>query len=138
MCKISDKENRKYRCQTCDKAYTSAYHLKEHKQIAHSDEYNYHCSMCTEKLKTNTHLKLHMKKCHSEKGLFICPTCKKNFNIEYYFLNHKRKCERRHEQGAQRYECNLCFKTYTSSVGLNSHKTAFHKGLRNYVQLFKM
>ena len=58
---------------------------------------------------------------------------KKNFDIEFTFKNHRRACKRRHEEGGPKtYECNLCFKTYLTQPGLNSHKTVFHEGLKKY------
>ena len=76
-----------FSCSECDKAFTSASHLKAHKRI-HIDEKPFSCSKCDKKFRDSGNLKKH-ERVHTGEKPFGCSKCNKAFRNSSNLMRHE-------------------------------------------------
>ena len=114
-----------YRCDApgCDKAYTSASHLKRH-QRSHSMEKPHICSKCGRPFFHAHHLQYH-ERTHSGENPYVCthPGCTKTYSQPGDFYRHLRK-----HTGQTPYACTFedCTKTFIRGRDLENHRRKIH------------
>ena len=79
------------------------------------------CDICDKQFRDNFKLKRHKDTVHNEAEKLPCDTCGKSFHYDV-LLTHKKE---RHRKG--RLNCDLCEKSFASSLGLKGHVLRFHE-----------
>ena len=118
------KEEKKYKCKKCDKAFVLKKSLIRHNNI-HKDTFPYQCNTCSKVCSNNSDLIKH-KRIHSGEKPFECKICKKAFSNSSHLKNHEKV-----HSGEKLYECTDCTKQFTTPFCLKRHKMN-HTGERPY------
>ena len=66
---------RSYKCEKCDKTFTTSYYLKIHTTRVHDNVRNHKCDQCDKAFKSITELKTHVKIVHEGIKKFQCELC---------------------------------------------------------------
>ena len=111
---------KRFKCKTCIKTYSSKGNLKMHENI-HNEKHRFQCKTCSRVCYSNADLIIH-ERIHSGEKLFECETCKRTFSRKYQ-LN----CHERLHTGEKPYICNVCKLDFRSSKSLKRHEIA-HTG----------
>ena len=69
------REEKLFKCSSCDGSFTSKQHLKNHIKIAHECEKSFECSICGHCFKQKNGLNRHISTVHEKKKPFECNTC---------------------------------------------------------------
>ncbi len=144
-CNASFKEKKKLRrhensvhstkpatCPKCFKIYPSVLYLKQHVKLVHGNTYK--CTLCPANKAKVFHSKVALKgheqcKHNSIKRRYDCLVCCKSYSHPRTLSNHI-ALEHGSESGPKQiHRCTECNKTYTSAMGLWSHKQIKHKGV---------
>ena len=72
---------RKFKCETCGKAFVSSWKLKEHIKCVHEQIRDHKCDDCEKSFISPSHLKIHKETIHEGLKKYICDNCGKAFNI---------------------------------------------------------
>ena len=115
-------QEKKYKCELCDRGFTSKDGLGKH-QSTHLDKYA--CPTCGRKLQDSYQLRVHVMANHQVGDVtrqFKCnfQGCKKEF---LYQSNLKRHMDQAHTNKAPKYTCESCQKAFRDKWGLNRHVT---------------
>lgn len=81
ICKLVDKNSRKYQCGVCDKNFLGSNDLRKHLRI-HSDERPYSCPSCDKCFRQAGCLKNHIASQHGTDMVYTCDYCNKGFPIK--------------------------------------------------------
>ena len=142
-----------YKCDTCEKIYSSEVRLRSHKRKTHGEK-NYRCADCEYRCTSSNHLKRHImaihddlrpkihkcKSCgksfHKEKSLnehikvfhtnernYSCDQCGKSFALQKRLAKHIKEVH-----GGNVYNCDFCSNSYTTQNGLKIHVKRTHEG----------
>ena len=111
---------RPFSCDICEKSYTNAFALKQHKKI-HSD-IKHNCDLCDKSYATSSGLYIHKERDHKGVKRHKCDICEYRGFSKAVINIHKRS-----HTGEKPYECDLCKKRFTRSYGLDKHMRV-HKG----------
>ncbi|XP_063706108.1 zinc finger protein 700-like [Culicoides brevitarsis] len=106
--------NHNFRCDICDKFYSTKDGIRAHLQQFHKD---YKCSRCNEILHGRHHLYAHRRKLHDAKVAVICAKCGKSFTNNEVLRRHVRGV---HDKKLD-YECNVCGRRCLTSSNLKCH-----------------
>ena len=79
-----------FKCDQCEKAFTSATTLSQHIDVVHRDKKSFTCPECGHSFGRRGSLKTHMS-LHSSEFPFKCNICDKSFNLKQYLKNHMAK-----------------------------------------------
>ena len=82
------KKQKCYKCESCDKSYTSQYGLMYHK-LTHTGIRPFKCKECGKNFKTSAHLTIH-ERIHTGERPYKCQQCGKRFIQQSSFTRHKR------------------------------------------------
>eukprot|EP01084_Bolivina_argentea_P156514 272798_1 len=108
---------RPYKCDKCDKAFTVRCNLKQHISSVHTKEKKFKCKHCGRGFIRSDRLKEHERTHTGEKPL-KCPFCEQHFATSGRLNKHKKK-----HTG---YKCRFCTKVYKTEYQLKQHKKAEH------------
>jgi len=103
-----------FRCDLCNRYFTSLKYLGKHLTKAHFEEQSLECASCNTKFKSAKTLKQHVTKVHN-RPLFRCAFCEKTFKTEALMLKHKNFVH-------ERKVCQYCMRSFQNANTLRSHK----------------
>lgn len=111
----SQRPQRPYKCNVCQKGFKLSHHLKVHKLI-HTGERPFKCEVCERAFTQSNDLKRHVR-IHTGEKPYKCPVCKKQFRL----LNDLRVHSLVHT-GERPFECDTCSMAFTNHQNLRRHK----------------
>ena len=97
-----------YKCELCDKRFTTSSHLSEHMQT-HTGAKPFKCELCGKGFAASSYLPAHMRTLTGEKP-YRCELCGKGFTQFFNLSTHMRT-----HTGSKPYKCYLCEKEFTCS-----------------------
>ncbi|XP_064648119.1 uncharacterized protein LOC135500528 [Lineus longissimus] len=110
-------EDRKFKCDECDKRFLSKGSLKYHMNV-HMPQKPFVCDQCgssfTQKGNMVAHKKIHMR----QDGVkdYVCADCGKQFNSKRYWEGHLK-----FHAGIYMFSCEICDRAFLQKDGLKSH-----------------
>jgi len=114
-----------FKCQQCDKAYSTKAHLKAHIYSAH-EGLKYGCNQCEKQYTEQNSLTKHVKSAHD--GVrYTCDQCDQQFTRQDSVTTHIRIV---HE--GVKYACNQCSYQATDTRKLTSHIKSVHEMKMKY------
>ncbi|CAL1579154.1 unnamed protein product [Knipowitschia caucasica] len=125
-------EDRPYKCDQCELAYTRMGNLRRHCLYAHveskprDDSDGHSCQYCSRSFPSEAFLKMHVR-IHTGTRPFVCEHCHKAFTQMGYLQKH-RLC---HDPEREAFHCHFCKNTYSSSFNLKRHLGS-HTGERPF------
>lgn len=112
-----------FKCEApgCNKAYSSASHLKRHQRV-HSQEKPYICERCKSAFFLAHHLRYH-ERTHTGEKPYVCSheNCGKSYSQPGDYYRHMRK-----HTGLTPYNCLECGKTFIRGRDLENHRRKAH------------
>lgn len=108
-----------YRCDICDKRFSTAGILKTH-SLLHKDDTPFACDKCGKKFKIKAQYKTHIKMKHTDNKPFKCELCPKAYPYRESLLTHMTV-----HTGLKRYSCNGCSKRFTCISNLQAHRKVY-------------
>uniref|UniRef100_A0A1B6ECJ4 C2H2-type domain-containing protein n=1 Tax=Clastoptera arizonana TaxID=38151 RepID=A0A1B6ECJ4_9HEMI len=118
-------KNKKFKCCVCKKGFSTTSTLEAHKRL-HLGIKPYKCDECGKAYSQSGNLAYH-KSTHSGVKSFVCHLCGKAFLTAGILLNH----ERRHS-GLKPFVCDVCGRAFTDNYSMTSHKI-IHTGVRSFM-----
>jgi len=126
--KVHNILERSFKCQNCDKDFTSANNMKRHKFDVHEKWKHHECQFCKASFRSPGRLSEHYAKKHmpskSNMKSFKCDVCSKEFDNKEKMRLHKYHI---HEQRGT-YKCDICEKICSDIRALKNHIDAQHGG----------
>ena len=112
----SDKDEKQFTCEICNKVFSSKGKLKSHITIVHEGR------------KPFTRLKAHIDSVHEKKKPFLCETCNERFKTKQILLRH---IASKHIRKGP-YQCATCNSEFEEKRGLNEHVSSVHGGINPF------
>lgn len=113
-----------FKCQVCQKAFSSKLYLNRHNNI-HTGENLFQCQFCGKLFLQSAHLMIH-ERIHSNYKPFKCQFCTKRFAQKGNMIFH----EKRHT-GEKPFKCKFCAKSFVRKGNVAPHER-IHTGERPY------
>lgn len=136
-----------YKCETCNKTYTTMSYLRQHKKIHElplESRKTFKCNICDAVFLRNNNLKQHTL-IHTGELPYECDLCKKRFSSKIglkihllihsgvkkfvcevcgkaFALRNSLVCHRRTHTGERPYQCDICHQQFTQKSSLNTHR----------------
>uniref|UniRef100_A0A670YWN6 C2H2-type domain-containing protein n=1 Tax=Pseudonaja textilis TaxID=8673 RepID=A0A670YWN6_PSETE len=107
-------DERRYKCNQCDKAYKHPGSLTNHKQSHTLGVYQ--CAMCYKEFSNLMALRSHAR-LHSEYRPYKCRFCHKAFRLPSELLSHQKA----HSQEESLFHCSICQKQFYNLMALKNH-----------------
>ncbi len=116
-----------FKCQYCDRIYTTVLGRRIHVRSFHQQERNHQCSYCGKKFFNRPRLLIHEKTAHTGEKQYKCQYCDKHF---------VRKCERKQHEllihsGVKDFQCDICGQRFALKSYLVRHERV-HTGEKPY------
>ncbi|XP_034413850.1 zinc finger protein 646 isoform X2 [Cyclopterus lumpus] len=111
----SNKEERPFTCNICNRSYRHAGSLLNHKNTHKTGHFN--CSFCSKPFTNPMALRNHTR-IHTQKKKYVCLTCGKAFRLASILHNHQRV----HNRVASQFNCPACGKSFQGRSGLKRHR----------------
>ena len=111
-----------FKCDICNKDFSSKAHLNTHKRDIHEDDENvrtHECTTCNKKFKSTVYLKTHME-VHENKR-HSCEECELTFAIKSSLRKHKR-----YKHSGKTFRCPFCLKVYSGQEYVKLHIKTLH------------
>lgn len=111
-----------HQCETCQKTFTRATHLKRH-QYTHSGIRPYSCEICGKSFNRPDHLHLHTQN-HSATKSFFCGICHKSFQRSDTLRHHVDSIHSTNPPATpdKNFTCDVCEKAFATPKYLRIHK----------------
>ena len=114
---------RPFKCDGCDKSYTTAYALNTHRVNTHgSDGERPKCNICDKTFSTKSLLNRHMLTEHERDSRLVCEACEAVYLSRETLEAHLRTCGLKRET----FSCRECEKTYRNEDALTAHMRSAH------------
>ena len=114
-----------YKCNVCEKVFTTNEKYKEHKKKCTKVPKKHVCSKCSKGFTSRTYLVQHYDYHHTNKPKqFRCETCNTDFELEKSFKEHNRRL---HNPGDYKYMCDFCSRKFWHRQEFTLHR-AHHTG----------
>lgn len=136
-----------FKCEVCNKTFTTRSYLKQHKKIHElslESRKTFKCNICDAVFTTNHGLKQHTF-IHTGELPFECDICRKRFSSKIglkihllihsgvkkftcevcgkaFALRNSLVCHRRTHTGERPYQCDICHQQFTQKSSLNNHR----------------
>lgn len=112
-----DKERKRFKCEQCDKRFTTNADLNKHSNAIHQRLRLHECDLCGKNFSQRNNLKRHLEEVHRTDGLrFECYVCSKvlatSHSLKRHLLIHN----------GPKYTCDICSREFTRVYELNVHK----------------
>ena len=121
-------EDKKYRCDICQKDFITSYSLMEHKNNVHETGIRQHeCKICKKSFILKDDFKNHIDLSHNCKKLY-CDICQKFFSSSNSLNEHKSTIHER----IKRYKCKMCEKCYNRKSYLKAHIKSVHERVKDH------
>ncbi|XP_068160849.1 zinc finger protein 646 isoform X2 [Antennarius striatus] len=120
MC--SNKEERPFTCNICNRSYRHAGSLLNHKNTHKTGHFS--CTFCSKPFTNPMALRNHTR-IHTQKKKYVCLTCGKAFRLASILHNHQRV----HNRVTSHFSCPACGKGFQGRSGLKRHRC--HPGQEN-------
>uniref|UniRef100_A0A1A9WXH9 C2H2-type domain-containing protein n=1 Tax=Glossina brevipalpis TaxID=37001 RepID=A0A1A9WXH9_9MUSC len=105
-----------YKCLICNKLCNKIYSLKQHINVAHSDDRLHRCDLCGKRFKTNEDMQIHLQRHTAINKEYKCSQCVKQYHRRSDLNRHIKE---KHEE--KLFGCHLCQKTYSRNDHLAKH-----------------
>lgn len=105
-------DDRKFKCNLCNKKYKYARGLQEHS--ATHNQHSYRCPYCSAKFKIKSSVRRHIKKTHPNEVVRVCEITPKQQTIET------------DREDVRQFKCTLCGSKYKYVHGLREHMRIKH------------
>ncbi|CAG9855484.1 unnamed protein product [Phyllotreta striolata] len=115
---------KQFKCDQCDKAYSTKAHLKVHKST-HTNERPFLCNICGKDFNYANALMYHMR-LHTNEKNYQCEYCPKRFRMMNSLHRHVRT-----HTGEKPYKCQYCGRDFSSRGEVVCHEYK-HTGYRPY------
>ncbi len=109
---------RPYKCDHCDKRYTTPSQKATHIKLVHEgqlEQMRVQCNLCGEIYSSKNYLKYHMIRAHGEEKTLVCPHCPKKFvepqSLQKHILIHS----------APSIICEECGRAFRTELALKNH-----------------
>ena len=93
----SNKSQKSWKCEFCNKSFSKKHHLKRHVEQVHSDSRPYTCQYCNISFKDKYNLKVH-ERIHTGEKPFQCHICNRSFNQKSALNAHVKIHEKTQQQ----------------------------------------
>ncbi|CAG9788765.1 unnamed protein product [Diatraea saccharalis] len=120
-----------FRCELCNRAYSSRALLLRHRALAHTDIRKYPCENCPKVFTDPSNLQRHIRAQHVGARSHACPECGKTFATSSGLKQHTHI-----HSSVKPFQCKVCFKSYTQFSNLCRHKR-MHVACRALVECGK-
>lgn len=127
---FTHRDRKHYKCDECEKRFTSGSTLYHHRRAMHGDRKPYQCKICGVSFNFNNSMKLHMLR-HGGLRPHKCTTCNKSYLTASHLKHHVRAV---HVE-AKPFLCSVCHKTFPYENSLRLHKM-LHTGERPFTCSF--
>ena len=131
----SKDENLPHQCGSCTEAFTSIDELKKHLNAKHAStkvndenskrsstvKVRYSCHFCSKIVSNKYTLEYHVNKFHQQTKVYKCSYCPEAFFDSLSVKKHEEK-----HRGLNVFECQDCFKLFSSKALLNRHVKTVH------------
>ena len=124
---VHEKGKSSFKCDECDRVYSNKLSLYKHVHDHHKQTRLYPCSQCDRVFHQKYLLRDHVKT-HSGLREWQCDLCEKAFYTKGNLLVHRRGVHT--ESGP--FLCDLCGATFKSKGSLRAHHMDQHEGIKNY------
>ena len=123
-------DQKKFRCNTCDKGFISNQYLLEHTNV-HSGEKPFKCTECAKLFVAKSRLNRHIRSAHTpdDQKNYKCDTCGKGFINKQHFSDHLNI-----HTGEKPHKCKFCPADFANGGALRAHVK--HKRLGFCVLIF--
>ncbi|KAK9530563.1 hypothetical protein VZT92_012057 [Zoarces viviparus] len=111
----TNKEERPFKCNICNRSYRHAGSLLNHKNTHKTGQFS--CSFCSKPFTNPMALRNHTR-IHTQKKKYVCLTCGKAFRLASILHNHQRV----HNRVASQFSCPACGKSFHGRSGLKRHR----------------
>lgn len=111
----SEKEERPFRCNICNRSYRHAGSLLNHKNTHKTGHFS--CTFCSKPFTNPMALRNHTR-IHTQRKKYVCLTCGKAFRLASILHNHQRI----HSRAAGHFTCPACGKSFQGRSGLKRHR----------------
>ena len=125
----SQYEGVRFKCNHCEKSYTSKGHLNTHVKTVHDGVKNHVCNHCEISFSIAGNLKAHIKAVHDGIKDHHCDFCGKSFSRPQHLKRHIKAV---HEV-VNDHVCNHCDKSFSQEGNLKRHIKAVHEGVKDHV-----
>jgi len=157
--KVVHSGEKMYACEQCEKTFYRRYDLTMHVRRKHFNDSSYGisfpCMQCEKVFTMSANLRAHVKRMHANERAFLCTQCGNSYttraSLNTHVLVHGEathmcaQCDRRfkhpislryhmdhvHSDAKPNFQCNICFKAFTSKGSLSYH-TLIHTGERRH------
>ncbi|KAM9336816.1 zinc finger protein 646 [Symphorus nematophorus] len=111
----SNKEERPFTCNICNRSYRHAGSLLNHKNTHKTGHFS--CTFCSKPFTNPMALRNHTR-IHTQKKKYVCLTCGKAFRLASILHNHQRV----HNRVSSHFSCPACGKSFQGRSGLKRHR----------------
>ena len=106
----TNSNNKKYKCEFCEKTYSGPSPLKYHIDTVHSNSNKFECKFCDWKTPIASKLQYHVEMKHGSSGSkrFQCPNCAKGYPIPSLLKYHLITAHELDLDGVNNFKCGSC------------------------------
>ena len=122
------KQENKFMCSECQKAFFTRSHLLKHINSVHRGLKPYKCNSCEQSFFHSSGLKTHIKNVHEGRRDHNCNACPKSFSTAPKLKRHIDVVHKGHKD----FKCDSCSKAFSERGILKKHIHTVHEGHKGY------
>ena len=115
---------KKYKCETCGKAFGTKRSADRHHQEVHLHIRNFRCPFCSKPFASKTHLNVHTRSVHFKEKVYPCDMCEQSFAH-----NQRLKVHRAQRHPSEDFSCQKCGQVFTFRKEYELHMERRHNVL---------